>query len=310
MFVMTRASSVDLQKRFPVVQVDSMFQVASVCRSSAKIAYLESLLVDWERVKMFHYSLTLLRGILQSHSNNSSFLVILVFVKWVFVLIHDFLSHLWTENSSTRSSWTLFISLISCIFRICVSRSAFSSSCSPNLFSSRFNISVMGVLQIQSLSTGFLLKITSTIVERFHFLLLHQFSSCLSKQVISISFKKRFCNIRWVSISKNRFIRTQNISKVALFLKIRHVPIFFDVRAMPQVSLYRWSADFEMILTANILFQSDKFVIVPALASRSGRYRGEASRSRICSSSKSASWGVARLSIESWIEDNNDWLWG
>ena len=31
-FAMTR---VDLQKRFPVVQVDSMFQVATVCRSSA-----------------------------------------------------------------------------------------------------------------------------------------------------------------------------------------------------------------------------------------------------------------------------------
>ena len=52
--VMTRASNVDLQKkRFPVVQMDSLFQVASVCRSSAQIADLESLLVDWERVKMF-----------------------------------------------------------------------------------------------------------------------------------------------------------------------------------------------------------------------------------------------------------------
>ena len=34
------------------------------------------------------------------------------------------------------------------------------------------------------------------------------------------------------------------------------------------------------------------------------------SRARICSSSKSASRGVARLSIESWVEDNNDWLYG
>ena len=50
-FVMTRTSSVDLQKRFPVIQVDSMFQVASVCRRSAKIADFEPLLVDWERVK-------------------------------------------------------------------------------------------------------------------------------------------------------------------------------------------------------------------------------------------------------------------
>ena len=34
---------------------------------------------------------------------------------------------------------------------------------------------------------------------------------------------------------------------------------------MPQVSLCRTSSDFETNLTANILFQSDKFVIVPHL---------------------------------------------
>ena len=80
-FAMTQASNVGVQKRFPVVQMDSMFQVASVCRSSAEIADLKSLLVDWERVNNFHCNSTLLRGILQSHSNNSSFLVILVLVK-------------------------------------------------------------------------------------------------------------------------------------------------------------------------------------------------------------------------------------
>ena len=64
---MTRVSNVDLQKRFPVIQVDSMFQVASVCRSSAQIADLKSLLVDWERVKNVHKNSTLIRGILQSH---------------------------------------------------------------------------------------------------------------------------------------------------------------------------------------------------------------------------------------------------
>ena len=42
---------------------------------------LESLLVDWKRVNMFHKNWTLLREILQSHSNNSSFLEILVLVK-------------------------------------------------------------------------------------------------------------------------------------------------------------------------------------------------------------------------------------
>ena len=78
---MTRASNVDVQKRFPVVQVDPMFQVASVRRSSAQIADLEFLLVDWESVNFVHCNSTLLRGILQSHSNNSSFPVILVLVK-------------------------------------------------------------------------------------------------------------------------------------------------------------------------------------------------------------------------------------
>ena len=56
LFVMTRASNVDFQKRFPVVQMDSMFQGASACRSSAQIADFESLLVDWEREKTFHYN--------------------------------------------------------------------------------------------------------------------------------------------------------------------------------------------------------------------------------------------------------------
>ena len=72
---------------------------------------------------------------------------------------------------------------------------------------SRFNISVMGILQIHSLSISLLLKLINTIVKRFRFVfLLHQFRSRLSKQVISISFKKRICNIRWVSVSENRFI--------------------------------------------------------------------------------------------------------
>ena len=80
-FAMTRGSNVHLQKRFLVVLVDSTFQVASVCRSSAKIANLKSLLVTWRRVKFVHKNWALLRGILQSHSNNSSSLVILVLVK-------------------------------------------------------------------------------------------------------------------------------------------------------------------------------------------------------------------------------------
>ena len=48
-------------------------------------------------------------------------------------------------------------------------------------------------------------------------------------------------------------------------LKNRLVPILSDVRPLPQVSLCRWSSDFEIILTANLLFQSDKLAIVPHL---------------------------------------------
>ena len=61
-FVMTQVSNVDLpKKRFPVVQVDSMCQVASICRSLAKRVDLESLLVDWKRVKIVHKNSTLPR---------------------------------------------------------------------------------------------------------------------------------------------------------------------------------------------------------------------------------------------------------
>ena len=80
-FVMTQMSIVVLQRRFPVIQVDPMFQVGSVCRGFAQIANLESLLVDWERVNIFHFDSTLLLEILQSHLKNSSFLVNLALVK-------------------------------------------------------------------------------------------------------------------------------------------------------------------------------------------------------------------------------------
>ena len=62
------------------------------CRSLARCADLESLLVDWERVKFVHCNWTLRLRILQGHSNNSSYLVFLVLVKLAFVWYHDFLS--------------------------------------------------------------------------------------------------------------------------------------------------------------------------------------------------------------------------
>ena len=68
---------------------------------------------------------------------------------------------------------------------------------------------------------------------------------------------------------------------------------------MLQVLLCHQISDLEMDWTSSFLFQSDKTCDRSELASRSGRYRGEASRARICSSSKSASCGVAMLSVES-----------
>ena len=75
---MTRMSNVYLQKRFPVIQIESMCRVAGVCRNLAQSVDLESLLVDWERVKLFRYNSTLLLGNLLNHSNNSSYLAMLV----------------------------------------------------------------------------------------------------------------------------------------------------------------------------------------------------------------------------------------
>ena len=67
---------------------------------------------------------------------------------------------------------------------------------SPNLFSSRLNISVKGFLQFQSLSIRLLLKLIDTTEKRSHLILLfHKFRSCLTEQKIFISFKKRSSNI-------------------------------------------------------------------------------------------------------------------
>ena len=71
-------------------------------------------------------------------------------------------------------------------------------------------MSVMGVLQFQSLSLSLLLKFINTSVKRFHFVcLLHEFRSRFSKQMISVSIKKRFRNICRVGESDERFITTQ-----------------------------------------------------------------------------------------------------
>ena len=45
---MNRTQDVDCQKRFNVIQTNSMYQVANVCLGLAWIEDLERLLVDWE----------------------------------------------------------------------------------------------------------------------------------------------------------------------------------------------------------------------------------------------------------------------
>ena len=110
------------------------YQVATFCRGSAQNENSESLLVDWERKTISHCDSIPLLEILLNHSQNSPVLANPAIAKWAFVLFHDFLVFFCTENSSTRSSWALFISPISCILRIWVSRRTFSfrdnSSCS------------------------------------------------------------------------------------------------------------------------------------------------------------------------------------
>ena len=81
-----------------------------------------------------------------------------------------------------------------------------------NLLSSRFCISEKGVLQFQPLSISLLLEFTDASVKRFHFvLLLHEFRSCFSKQVNSVSIKKRFRNICPERESEEGFIAPENL---------------------------------------------------------------------------------------------------
>ena len=76
-----------------------------------------------------------------------------------------------------------------------------------SLLSSRFYISEMDVLQFESLSINLLLKFINTSVKRFHCVFpLHEFRSRFSKQMISVSIKKRLRNICRVRESDERFI--------------------------------------------------------------------------------------------------------
>ena len=70
----------------------------------------------------------------------------------------------------------------------------------------------MGVLQFRSLSMSLLLKFPDASVRRFHFvLLLHEFRSRFSKQVIAITIKKRFRNVCRVRQSEDRLVAPKNL---------------------------------------------------------------------------------------------------
>ena len=169
----------------------------------------------------------------------------------------------------------------------------------------------MGVLQFQSLRISLLPMLTNTIVKRFHLMfLLHQFGSCLGEQVIPVSIKKRFRNFRGARISENRFIACSlKHQQVALSRKTRLDSTFSNVKTMQQVSVCPWKSDLETNWTSSLLLQSDKLAILPhlLLAPMNTVVKPAEHDFVRC---KSASWGVARLSTESWVEDNNDWLHG
>ena len=63
-FGTNQTQNINFQKRFPVVQMHSMCQVAGVCRGDN----LEALLVDWERKTISHCDLIPLLEILLTHS--------------------------------------------------------------------------------------------------------------------------------------------------------------------------------------------------------------------------------------------------
>ena len=61
------------------------------------------------------------------------------------------------------------------------------------------------VLQFQSFSMSLLLKLTDAIIERINMVfLLHNFRSCLTEQMIFVTFKKRSSQIRRISVFENR----------------------------------------------------------------------------------------------------------
>ena len=158
----------------------------------------------------------------------------------------------------------------------------------------------MGILQFQPLRTSLPLKFTNASVKRLHFIFLHhEFRSRFSKQMISITIKKRFRSIYRVRESSQKpvDVSRENLLSRKTFLD----STYFCLEAKRQVSLYL--SDLEMNWTSSFLVQSDKLAIVLHLLLAPVSTVGEASRARSISSSKTESGcGVAMPSGESQVD--------
>ena len=78
---MNRLVQGNCQKRFPLYQASSMYQVAGFGHGSADHKDVEQLPGDWERVIIFHCRSILHLGILWKRSENSLFPETPVFVR-------------------------------------------------------------------------------------------------------------------------------------------------------------------------------------------------------------------------------------
>ena len=96
-----------------------------------------------------------------------------------------------------------------------------------------------------------------------------QFRSGLSKQVISNSFRKRFCNIYWVTESENRFITPRNMfllmfQRTLISWKMCLDSVYPDVKTLRQVLLCRKTSDLEMNWIVPLLLAPVDTAVRPA----------------------------------------------
>ena len=119
----------------------------------------------------------------------------------------------------------------------------------------------MGILQLHSLSISSLLKFINASVKRFHFvLLLHEFRSRFSEQVICIPIEKRFSNTCRVRESEERFVVVMSSGQIRPCRKMCLVSTDSGLKTLRQVSLFL--SDLEMNWTSSLLVPSDKLAIV------------------------------------------------